>query len=90
MTGQTDRATETTSNNGLGNPVKWTGMIRSTFRPSDDASIHQFLIPSNMMFARTLEKASIIMDKLATKRATFLVDQMQTMASEIRAGITKV
>ena len=44
MTGQTDRATETTSNNGLGNPVKWTGMIRSTFRPSDDASVSQ--VPS--------------------------------------------
>ena len=89
MTGQTDRATETTSNNGLGNPVKWTGMIRSTFRPSDDASIHQFLIPSNMMFARTLETASTIMEKLGTKRANTLVVEMRTMASEIRDGITK-
>ena len=35
MKGQTDRATETTSNDGLGNPVIYTGMIRSTFRPSD-------------------------------------------------------
>ena len=89
MTGQTDRATETTSNNGLGNPVKWTGMVRSTFRPSDDATIHQFLIPSNMMFARSLEKASFIMEKLGTKRANALVVEMRTMASEIRAGITK-
>ena len=89
MTGQTDRATETTSNNGLGNPVKWTGMVRSTFRPSDDASIHQFLIPSNMMFARTLETASRIMEKLGTKRANTLVVEMRTMASEIRDGITK-
>lgn len=35
MKGQTDRATETTSNNGIGNPVIHTGMVRSTFRPSD-------------------------------------------------------
>lgn len=66
MTGQTDRATETTSNNGLGNPVTAdTGLIRSTFRPSDDASIFQFLIPSNMMFAHYLQAcASTIMPAL--------------------------
>lgn len=28
MKGQTDRATETTSNNGIGNPVIYTGMVR--------------------------------------------------------------
>ena len=90
MTGQTDRATETTSNNGLGNPIKaGTGLIRSTFRPSDDATIFQFLIPSNMMFARTLETASDIMEQLKTKRADALVQRMRTMAAEIREGITK-
>ncbi|KAL8695678.1 MAG: hypothetical protein Q9224_003240, partial [Gallowayella concinna] len=97
MTGQTDRATETTSNNGLGNPVKYTGMIRSTFRPSDDATIHQFLIPSNMMFARYLESASLIMEKITTQttdpakmqEAENLTQRMRTMGREIRAGITK-
>ena len=44
MTGQTNRATETTSNDGLGNPVKHTGMIRSTFRPSDGQCFAKFLI----------------------------------------------
>ncbi|KAI4272182.1 MAG: hypothetical protein LQ337_005465 [Flavoplaca oasis] len=89
MTGQTNRATETTSNDGLGNPVKWTGMIRSTFRPSDDATIHQFLIPSNMMFARCLEAASAIMAKINSEEAKNLTDRMRTMAGEIRAGIAK-
>ncbi|KAL8806612.1 MAG: hypothetical protein Q9182_001260 [Xanthomendoza sp. 2 TL-2023] len=97
MTGQTNRATETTSNDGLGNPVKYTGMIRSTFRPSDDATIHQFLIPSNMMFARYLETASAIMEKIQTQatdpakaqEAENLTQRMRTMAHEIRAGITK-
>ncbi|KAL8758126.1 MAG: hypothetical protein Q9199_001710 [Rusavskia elegans] len=89
MTGQTDRATETTSNNGLGNPVKYTGMIRSTFRPSDDATIHQFLIPSNMMFARYLQDASVIMTKIESQEAENLKQRMRTMAAEIRAGIAK-
>jgi len=89
MTGQTDRATETTSNNGLGNPVIWTGMVRSTFRPSDDATIFQFFIPGNMMFARYLEAAAAILDTLNTARSIDLALRMRTMAAEIRAGITK-
>lgn len=89
MTGQTNRATETTSNNGLGNPVLWTGMVRSTFRPSDDATIFQFLIPSNMMFARYLEAAAGIMDVLDTQGSNNVAVHMRTMAAEIRAGITK-
>ena len=32
MKGQTDRATETTSNNGIGNPVIYTGMVRTLQR----------------------------------------------------------
>ncbi len=89
MTGNTDRATETTSNGGLGNPVKFTGMIRSTFRPSDDATIHQYLIPSNMMFARYLEDACVIMANIKSQEAEHLNQRMRTMAAEIRAGIAK-
>lgn len=89
MTGRTDRATETTSNNGLGNPVIWTGMVRSTFRPSDDATIFQFFIPGNMMFARYLEAAAGIMEILDRQRSRNLAVRMRTMAAEIRAGITK-
>ena len=108
MKGQTDRATETTSNNGLGNPVIYTGMVRSTFRPSDgklpdfqqhweaprltkptDATIFQYLIPSNMMFARYLEEAALIMQKLDTQKTRDLESRMRSMASEIRTGITK-
>lgn len=36
MTGETDQATETASNNSLGKPVRpSTGLVRLTFRPSD-------------------------------------------------------
>ena len=89
MTGQTDRATETTSNNGLGNPVIWTGMVRSTFRPSDDATIFQYFIPGNMMFARYLEAAAPIMETLNMARSIDIALRMRAMAAEIRAGITK-
>lgn len=39
---------DTLCNNGLGNPVKFTGLTWSGFRPSDDACKYGYLIPSNM------------------------------------------
>ena len=36
-------------NGGKGNPVNYTGMIWTGFRPSDDACKYNFLIPSEMM-----------------------------------------
>jgi meiotically up-regulated gene 157 (Mug157) protein len=43
----TPKATDTLSGRGFGNPVKPVGLICSSFRPSDDATILPFLIPSN-------------------------------------------
>lgn len=40
-------ASETKSEDGLGEPVKYTGMVKSAFRPSDDATILPFFIPGN-------------------------------------------
>ena len=41
----TNRATETLANDGIGNPVQGgTDLIRSAFRPSDDATICSFII----------------------------------------------
>lgn len=65
FTGWTNRGSETLTNDGLGNPSKTNGMVRTAFRPSDDATIFQFLVPANMMFATYLEEASIIMEALA-------------------------
>lgn len=65
FTGWTNRGSETLTNDGLGNPSKTNGMVRTAFRPSDDATIFQFLVPANMMFATYLEEASIIVEALA-------------------------
>ncbi|KAL1864945.1 hypothetical protein VTK73DRAFT_5591 [Phialemonium thermophilum] len=67
FTGWTNRGSETLTNNGLGNPTRANGMVRTAFRPSDDACIFQFLTPANMMWAKYLEEASIIMEKLARR-----------------------
>ena len=89
FTGWTNRGSETLTNNGLGNPTKENGMVRSAFRPSDDACIYQLFVPSNMMWAKYLEEASFIMEKLDDRRAKNLTSAMRDFAFGIRNGIDR-
>lgn len=52
--------TDTVPGGGYGNPVKPVGLIYSIFRPSDDAAIFPFLIPSNLFAAVSLEQLADI------------------------------
>ena len=80
----TTRASETTENDGLGNPIQaGTGLIRSFFRPSDDATIFQFLIPSNMMFSSYLASCADIMAQIDED----LASQMSALAASLRQAI---
>ncbi|PKS06307.1 hypothetical protein jhhlp_007055 [Lomentospora prolificans] len=71
---------------GTGNPVARTGMVRSPFRPSDDTSVFEFLVPANMMFSRYLNDTAAIMDKI-TKAPQGLADEMRDLATEIHDAI---
>ncbi|KAF2403450.1 hypothetical protein EJ06DRAFT_278348 [Trichodelitschia bisporula] len=83
----TTRATETLANDGVGNPVAaGTGLVRSAFRPSDDAAIYQLFIPANMMFARYLAAAADIADKI---REGGLSSEMKSFAASVRAAVLK-
>ena len=57
----TDRQLDTKCVVGQGNPVKPVGLIASAFRPSDDATTFEFLIPSNFMAVNTLRKMAEIL-----------------------------
>ena len=73
-------------NNCNGSPHKGhIGLIRSFHRPSDDACIYQYLIPSNMMFSRYLDDAAAIADRLAGHDS--LANQMRSVAAAVRTGI---
>lgn len=86
FTRETTRASETTENDGLGNPFNnGTGLIRSFFRPSDDATIFQGFIPANMMFSRYLGSCAEIMSRIGGQDA--LAKQMSTLASNLRKSI---
>ncbi|KAG0650388.1 Meiotically up-regulated [Hyphodiscus hymeniophilus] len=89
FTGWTNRGSETLTNDGLGNPTKENGMVRTAFRPSDDACIYQFLVPANMMWAKYLEEASFIMEKLDDAKAENLTTVMRDFAYGIRRGIDR-
>jgi hypothetical protein len=49
-------STETLPGNGYGNPVRPVGLIASGFRPSDDACIFPFLVPSNLFAVTSLRQ----------------------------------
>ncbi|SPN96658.1 related to Meiotically up-regulated gene 157 protein [Cephalotrichum gorgonifer] len=80
----TKTMTATLNNVGTGNPVARTGMVRSPFRPSDDAAVFEFLVPANMMFSRYLNDTAVIMEELAEVE---LSAEMRDLAASIRAGI---
>lgn len=84
---QTMSGSGTLGNNGIGSPVNETGMVRSPFRPSDDAAAFDFSIPANMMLARYLESTSKIMERLPNAPKE-LTRQMRDMASGIKDAIS--
>ena len=79
----TPKASDTVVNDGWGNPVKPVGLIASQFRPSDDATIYQFLIPSNFFAVTSLRKAAEILtvvnhDPKLAKECTDLANEVET------------
>ena len=68
---------------GKGNPVAYTGMIWSGFRPSDDACKYNYLIPSEMMAVVALGELEqierdVYHNLIKAQRARALRDEVQT------------
>lgn len=72
--------TDTVAGNGWGNPAKPNGLIVSIFRPSDDATIFPYLIPSNYFAAKSLTHLSEIFDHLQLCNES---DECRAFADEI-------
>lgn len=85
FTRNTRTQSETVNLYGLGNPVKRCGLVRSFFRPSDDSTLFQYLIPANALVVMGLEGVADILSK--AKIAPDLMGQIVSLASEIRKGI---
>ena len=68
-----------------GSPVKPVGLICSRFRPSDDETTYQFLIPSNLFAVRALRQLAEILDKVRHKPAK--AAQATAFANEVEAAL---
>ncbi|NDV96374.1 glycoside hydrolase family 125 protein [Dysgonomonas sp. 521] len=83
----TERALDTLNNDGLGAPVKPVGLIVSSFRPSDDATTLQFLVPSNFFAVTSLRKAAEILTSVNSKPE--IAKQCLELAEEVETALKK-
>ena len=84
---KTERALDTLNNNGLGAPVNPVGLIVSCFRPSDDATTFQFLVPSNFFAVTSLRKAAEILTEVNGEKA--LAAECTALAAEVETALKK-
>lgn len=74
-------------NSGLGNPTRKIGLLHSAFRPSDDACLFPFLIPSNMFAVVSLRQLEHLASTVLRDPA--LAGDAARLADELQAAIEK-
>ena len=70
---------------GYGYPVKPVGLICSMFRPSDDATIYPFLVPSNFFAVLSLRQAAQMLNSI--QHNTKLANECTELATEVEKAL---
>lgn len=83
----TDRQLDTKDRVGWGNPVRPVGLIASAFRPSDDATQFEFLVPSNFFAVMILREAAEILT--AVNGRPELAARCKALADEVAAALQR-
>lgn len=78
-------STETLPNDGYGNPVNPVGLIASGFRPSDDACIFPFLVPSNLFAVTSLRQLAEISNTVLHN--AYLANRAHSLAAEVESAL---
>jgi meiotically up-regulated gene 157 (Mug157) protein len=84
---QTTQPTDSLPMAGYGFPVKPVGLICSAFRPSDDATIYPFLVPSNFFAVVSLRQAAEMVEKI--QKDTSLAARLTDLAKEVEGALKK-
>ena len=84
---RTEYQTDTVPGRGYGNPAKPVGMIFSMFRPSDDATVFPFLVPSNFFAVVSLRQAAEMVEQIQNDHD--LAKQCRALADEVEAALHK-
>ncbi len=79
--------TETLGEKGYGQPVKPVGLIFSGFRPSDDACVLPFLVPSNLFAVASLRQLAEMADALLHDAA--LAMDATALAAEVESALRR-
>jgi uncharacterized protein len=82
---RTEFATDSLPGRGYGNPAKPVGLIRSMFRPSDDATIFPYLVPSNFFAVVSLRQAAEMVEKL--RNDSDLANQCRALADGVETAL---
>ena len=72
---------------GIGNPVVPVGLICSAFRPSDDATIFPFLIPSNLFAVVSLRQLATILTAIHAEPE--LAEECGLLAAEVERAVAE-
>lgn len=72
---------------GFGYPVRPVGLICSSFRPSEDATIFSFLVPSNFFAVVSLRQAAELFRVIKAEEQVAL--EMEALAMEVRQALQK-
>jgi meiotically up-regulated gene 157 (Mug157) protein len=70
---------------GYGNPTRKVGLIHSMFRPSDDACLYPFLVPSNLFAVVSLRQLAEIFSEEIGDRA--FAEECGALADEVEEAI---
>ena len=81
---KTDNATDTQPMGGYGYPVRPNGLICSAFRPSDDATLFAYLIPSNLFAFESLAQLATV---AKAAKQTIDTDAVDALMNQIVTGV---